>query len=99
MPYDDVQALAERLEQFIRAQFAISSGDKRFTRQVHLWEAGYVDSVGMTELIAFLEDSFEVSVPQEAFFSPDFTHIDGIARIVYRLRADRATTSGISRDV
>jgi acyl carrier protein len=41
-----------------------------------------VDSIGVTEVIAFVEEAFHVTVPDEALFSPDFVHIDGIARIV-----------------
>ena len=89
MPCHDVSAIAEQIEQFVRSQFSVSPSDIRFNRQVSLWEAGYVDSVGVAELMEFLEDRFRVRVPDEHMFSPDFTHIDGIAQIVYRLGADR----------
>lgn len=89
MPHDDVPAIAEQIEQFVRSQFSVSASDTRFNRRVSLWDAGYVDSVGVAELMAFLEAQFLVRVPDDYLFSPDFTHIDGIAEIVYRLRADR----------
>jgi acyl carrier protein len=89
MPDHDAPAIAEQIEQFIRSQFSVSPSDTRFNRRVSLWEAGYVDSLGVAELMAFLEAQFRVRVPDDYLFSPDFTHIDGIAEIVYRLRADR----------
>lgn len=78
----DSEAIAASLELFIRQQFQVAADDAHFTRRIHLWESGYVDSIGIAEVIAFLEGTFEVTVPDEALFSPDFVHIDGIARII-----------------
>jgi hypothetical protein len=36
----------------------------------------------VVELIGFIEATFDVVVPDEALFDPDFTSVDGIARIV-----------------
>jgi acyl carrier protein len=82
MPYEDVEAVAASLEHFIREQFQVAANDSHFSRRVHLWDSGYVDSIGVTEVIAFLEGTFHVTVPDEALFSPEFVHIEGIARIV-----------------
>jgi acyl carrier protein len=79
---------AERIEQFVRGQFAISPDDPRFDRSVDLFEGSYVDSVGLAELLGFVEDEFGVSVPDDDLLSEDFASIDGIARAVCRL-ADR----------
>lgn len=82
MRYVDAEAVAASLEHFIRHEYHVAADDSHFSRRVHLWESGYVDSTGITEVIAFLEGTFHVTVPDEALFSPDFVHIDGITRIV-----------------
>ena len=79
---------AEKIEQFVRDQFAISPDDPRFDRSVVLFEGSYVDSVGLAELLGFVEDEFGVSVPDDDLLSEEFASIDGIARTVCRL-ADR----------
>jgi len=76
------EELAASIEAFIRAHADISSVDVRFSRRVNLWEDGYVDSIGVVELIGFLEATFDVVLPDEVLFEPDFTSVDGIARIV-----------------
>lgn len=84
---DHLEAAARDLERFIRDRFQIADSESGFSRRVHLWEEGYVDSLGVVEVIAFLETRFGVHLPEEVVFSPDFTNIDDIARFVVNLRA------------
>ena len=81
------EACAGALETFIRANFQVGDDDPYFNRNVNLWEEGYVDSTGVVEVIAFLEETFGVAVPEEMLFSPDFTSIAGISRLVTGLEA------------
>jgi methoxymalonate biosynthesis acyl carrier protein len=78
-------AVADALEAFIRNQFRVSSEDPDFSRDVHLFEYGYVDSVGATEVLAFVESNFQVQVPDEQLFSEEATTIHGFAAIVAAL--------------
>lgn len=77
--------VAEKIERFVRDQFSIDSTDPRFGRGVDLFENSYVDSVGLAELLGFIEDEFAVTVPDDDLLSEDFASIDGIARTVCRL--------------
>jgi acyl carrier protein len=79
------QAIADELEQFIRQTFHVTADDDLFTRQIHLYQEGYVDSVGVVETIAHLEQTWGISIPPTAVFDPRFTHIDGMARYVLGL--------------
>jgi len=72
------------IEEFIRNRFNVQPDDSLFARDINLWEYGYADSVGVVELISFLETTFGVRLPDGAFFDPDFTSIQGISRIVQR---------------
>ena len=74
-----------RIEAFVRQSFAIDAGDPRFGRSIDLFEGGYVDSVGLIELLAFIEDEFGIEVPDEELASDEFTSIDGMARVLGRL--------------
>ncbi len=77
--------IAESLECFIRESFQVPDDDDAFTRELNLWEEGYVDSPGVIEVIAFLEETFCVTIPQETLFLPDFTCIRGMAEAVAEL--------------
>lgn len=79
--------VGDRVEEFVRTQFRVSPNDSRFSRSQRLFEMGYVDSVGVVELLAFIGQEFQVNLPDEVLMSDEFSTIDGIASIVARLRA------------
>jgi acyl carrier protein len=81
------QDVAAAVEEFIRDKFGIKPSDRRFDRSVDLFEDGYVDSIGVIELLEFLEGTFVVEMREEDLFSPEFSTIEGMARIVIRNRA------------
>jgi acyl carrier protein len=73
-----------RVEKFISTQFNVSPTDPGFDREADLFENGYVDSVGVVELLGFLQEEFGVEVPDDDILTDDFSNIAGIARIVIR---------------
>jgi acyl carrier protein len=81
---------AAEVEAFIRERFRIGADDERFSRSSNLWEDGYVDSIGVVELIGHIESRFEIVLPDEVLFDPAFTSVAGIAGIVSALSAQRA---------
>jgi acyl carrier protein len=80
-------AIADGLEAFVRNQFKVNSNDSGFTREADLFDRGYVDSVGIAELLEYLRQAFDVEIREEDLFSEEFSSINGIARIVSRTRA------------
>ena len=79
MPTDDI---ANRIELFLREAFGIAADDPGFDHSVDLFEAGYVDSVGLVETLAYLTATFGVSIPDEVLLSDSFATIDGMAQAV-----------------
>ena len=78
-----------RIEAFVRENFSVNANDPRFARDLDLFEGGYVDSVGLIELLAFIEDEFEIEVPDEDLASDEFMSIDGIASVLGRLTSNQ----------
>jgi acyl carrier protein len=76
------------VDDFIRTEFSVSPADSRFNRSADLFEDGYIDSVGVVELLEFLRERFHVQIPEEDLFSAEFGTIEGIAAIVCRLRGE-----------
>lgn len=76
------ETAAATIERFLRERYQIREDDEGFTRRVNLWEEGYVDSVGVVEVIEFLERTFAIRIPDEVLFSEGFTYIDGMAAFV-----------------
>ena len=82
----------EPITNFIKTQFRVPSSDPNFTMDCHLFDEGYVDSIGVVELIAFIESTFDINIPEESMFGEDFTTINGISRIVEACTRERAST-------
>jgi acyl carrier protein len=81
----DLPSEEDRIERFTRTQFSIDPTDPGFARDADLFERGYVDSVGVAELLEFLSEEFGVEIPEADLLSDEFSTIDGIAGIVRRL--------------
>jgi acyl carrier protein len=78
--------VADSVETFVRREFNVSAADPGFDRSVDLFENGYVDSVGVAELLEYVTQEFEVEIPESELFSDEFSSIQGIASIVARLQ-------------
>jgi acyl carrier protein len=90
------EQVAAGIEAFVRRQFSISPTDPRFGRSAPLFDLGYVDSLGVVELLTFIEAEFGVRIPDEELMSDEFTAIDGIAVVVGRLlKASSSTAASI----
>jgi len=78
----DVEEIARELEAFLRRSFQIPADDPGFTRQVNLWEEGYVDSAGVIETVAHIESRWQIALPEHVVFDPAFTHVAGMAELI-----------------
>ena len=86
--------VAGRIDSFVREQFGVAADDPRFGDEVNLFDAGYVDSVGIVELLSFLQEEFGVEIPERELMSDEFATTSGIASIVSRLSAVDASGDG-----
>jgi acyl carrier protein len=80
-----ITSIADELEQFVRSKYNVRADDPRFSRDVDLWEEGYLDSVGVIEIIDFLEQRLHRMLPESVLFAPRFRSINGIAQLVLEL--------------
>ena len=62
--------------------YNIAKDDPDFSRDIDLFDTGYLDSLGLVALTTFLEDTYAFSLTGEDFFDPAFTTINGMARLL-----------------
>jgi acyl carrier protein len=86
--HDDVE---RKIEAFLHGR--VEGSIPGLARDVDLYEGGHVDSVGVIELLSFVEEEFGVLIPEEDLLSGDFSRISGIARIVARLLGEQPGAS------
>jgi len=71
----------DTIAQFIRDRFA---GGDALTFDAPLFSSGIVDSFGVLELIAFLEDTFHVTIDPALHELSEFDTVNKIAELVSR---------------
>lgn len=60
---------------------------KKFSDDADLFQLGIVDSLGVRELLPFLEDTFAVQIADSLFFDERFASVNGLTAIIDELRA------------
>ena len=71
----------EILREFIREEFNIND-DPDFTDDAHLFDMGFIDSLGATQVILFIEEKFKIEITQKDLILHPMNSIDEIAVVI-----------------
>jgi len=77
-----------RILAFVQERFPFAR-QRRVAREDSLLESGIVDSLGVLELVEFLERTFGISVTEEDLLPENFDSIARMAGLVHRKTAGR----------
>jgi acyl carrier protein len=75
---------AATIHSYLEEQTSPSSRGIRLTADTLLLEEKVIDSMGMLALILFVEDTFDIEVPEEDMMPSNFGTIDDLAAYVDR---------------
>lgn len=76
------KAVADQVEEFVRTVGYVAPDDAQFSQEVELFDAGYLDSMGVVRLIVFIESTFNVVLADETLLDVRFTTIAGIGELL-----------------
>ena len=76
---------ADTLRDFIGSTLVTGRQPVRLTDELSLIEAGILDSVGIVQLLTFIEEQLHVRVPEQDVLPEHFETIGGMARLIDRL--------------
>ena len=79
--------MEETILEFLRSRFRASIGRTAVDRDTPLFSSGIVDSFGVLELIAFLEQQFGVEIDPALHEIGEFDSVARIASLVTALKA------------
>lgn len=77
---------AEKVRQFIKENFYAASASD-LTDDASLLDLGIVDSTGILEVVAFLEETFDITVEDAEMLPENLDSIDNIVAFVARKQA------------
>ena len=72
----------EVLRGYILEHFKIDADDPDFSDDVNLFDYGFVDSLGATEIVLFLEDTFRIKITQADITLYPMNTVNEIAEVV-----------------
>ncbi len=76
-----------RIRQFLTENFLYGAGETLTDDNASLVQSGIVDSTGILELVAFVEESFEMRVRDEEIIPANFDSVNQILMFVQRKSA------------
>lgn len=85
-----MSTILQQLDQFVRTKFDISPDDPDFGVDVHLFDYGYVDSFGAQALIAFVEETFHVTVSDDDLVKFRMNTLNEINQFIAKRQAENA---------
>jgi len=80
-------AIRERIREFILNEFMADLDPTELTDDMSFESAHIVDSVGMMDLILFVEEAFEFEVENEEALPENFDSVDNLVTYVTRKQA------------
>ena len=77
-------SIRSAIRSFIEENFLFQIGDQKLADNQSLLEAGVVDSTGVLELVAFLEDTFHLQIADKDIIPQNLDTVDAITAFVER---------------
>ncbi len=79
-----MENVKDTLRAYIMEHFEIEADDPDFDDDVHLFDYGFVDSRGATEIVQFLEETFGVEITKKDIILYAMNTVNEIAEVVER---------------
>lgn len=73
--------IEEKIENYIRETFDIGD-DPEFTNDIHLFDSGFVDSLGAVDIVMFVENEFGIKITQKDITLYPMNTVEEIAEVV-----------------
>lgn len=73
--------IKEVLRSYIKEEFGIDD-DPDFTDDAHLFDMGFLDSLGATQVILFIEEEFNIEITQKDLILHPMNTINEIALVI-----------------
>ena len=77
-----IEQIKENLYNYIMEKYGLE-GDPDYTMDVNLFDYGFLDSMGATEVIMWLEETYNIEISQKDIILDPMDTIEEIADVVF----------------
>lgn len=75
--------ISDQIQDYIQRELA---NGRNVSSEESLLEAGVLDSLAIVKLVAFIEDEFDVEIPDTDFDPDNFESVSSISQLIERVR-------------
>jgi acyl carrier protein len=83
--------LREDLVRFIQENLVADGGGEKITESTPLIDRGIIDSMGLLQIVMFVEEQTGVRIPDDEVLPDHFQTVGDIEALVQRLKAKRSS--------
>ncbi len=80
----EMRSIEQEIRQFITDNFLFGEADPSLSNDDSLLDHGIIDSTGVLELVAFLEDKYEIQIPDRELVPTNLDSINLMVQFVNR---------------
>jgi len=91
------EAVIDRLREFIVTSTSWSGPREKLTADLPLLENGVLDSLGIFEVVAFLEEECDVTIGDEDLVPANFATLSAIADLATAANPDATDSDGVKQ--
>ncbi|MFS0836330.1 acyl carrier protein [Paenibacillus sp. UNC499MF] len=77
-----MEEIMKQLEEHIKSRYEIEEDDEDFGTDVHLFDYGFIDSMGATALIAHIEQTYGIQVTNQDLMLYPMNTVREIAQFI-----------------
>ena len=77
-----MRPIEQQVRQFVVNNFLFGQGGEQLSNHDSFLEKGIVDSTGVLELVAFLEDQYRIKIEDEELIPANLDSIDSLIRFI-----------------
>jgi acyl carrier protein len=86
--------IAQEIRGFVVANFLFGQENAALTEEQSFLESGIIDSTGVLELVAFLEQRFGIAVDDRELLPENLDSISNVTRFITRKMTEGAQVAG-----
>jgi acyl carrier protein len=93
----DAEQVVRQIRDFVAENFLLGQDDKTFSDTDSFMERGIIDSTGVLQLVAFLQDTYEIAVEDDELSPDNLDTLASVAAYVCRKKREDGSSPALTQ--